>query len=162
VNQCEANQHKQKLIARLDNTRQLTLAVLEGINPDLIVHADSGWRVKDLIAHLTAWEGESLRSLLAYEHGGEYVLTGYASDHDYNARIFQRNVDLDYGLLHDLWMAGRDSFKTAIRQLPPEKFTGRFLFPWGARASIVMLVRDMTVHEKEHAAEIRRALDSQS
>jgi hypothetical protein len=162
MNRCEANQHKQKLIARLDVTRQQTLAILDGIDPELIVYPDSGWRVKDIIAHLNAWEIEAQRSLKAYLHGDEYCLTGFTNEHDYNAKILDWRYDFGYSLIYDLWIRGRASFKTSIASVPPNKFTGRFLFPWGVRASVVMLVRDMTVHEKEHAADIRRARESQS
>lgn len=162
MKQCELNQHQHKLIARLDHARQQTLSILKNASPDQIIYPDMGWRVKDILAHLAAWEGEALTSLLAYQNCSEYKLTGYASDHEYNAEIFRQNYDRPFEPIYEHWMAARDNLKTAIRQLPANQFKGKFLFPWGARASIVMLVRDMAIHEKEHAAEIHRVVQSQS
>lgn len=154
MNQCEVNQHQYKLIARLDNARQQTLVIVARIHPDQLIYPD--WRMKDILAHLTAWEKEAVKSLLAYQNGGEYTLTDYASDHEYNAEVFRQHYDLPFEQIYEHWMAARDNLKTAIRKLPPNQFKGKFLLPWGARASIVMMVRDMTVHEKNHAAEIAK------
>jgi hypothetical protein len=40
--------------------------------------------------------------------------------------------------------------------MPPEKFKGSLLFPWGRRGTIARLVAIFADHEEEHAKEIQK------
>ena len=53
----------ERLLGLLDETRIETRAALGRLADNPVVYPDSGWRVKDVLAHVAAWEDEAARSL---------------------------------------------------------------------------------------------------
>ena len=63
---------RQRSLNLLDETRLETRSTLSGIDPERVVHTDErAWRVRDVVGHLSVWNGEAARSLSAYARGGE-------------------------------------------------------------------------------------------
>ena len=56
-------QIKRDLIASMDQRRAETRAFVETLPPELPVHKDSDWTVRDLIIHLTALEADMISAL---------------------------------------------------------------------------------------------------
>jgi len=154
------DQEKARLIEVLDATRQEMLAVLQGVSSDLVVHPKTNWRMRDILAHLTAWEQEAVTSLVAYQNGETYVITGFSNDDEYNWQAYLKWFDIPFEQLYAEWTAVRERLKTALSATTPEKFPGDMVHPWWSPGTVIDLILSMESHEREHMEEIRRAVQS--
>jgi hypothetical protein len=150
---------KDDLRRKLDDSREKTRAALSGIDPQKVVYADTGWRVKDLIGHLLAWELEVTTSLRAYAAGKEYVIPGFTNDEVYNASVYERYRDVPFDQLRADWEAVRAGMISAIRAIPPERLDGQIMCPWKLYSDLNGIVRDMINHEAEHLQAILNQVD---
>jgi hypothetical protein len=142
----------------LDESRQKTLAALQGVDPRLMVYPEGGWRVQDVIAHLTAWEMEVATSLRAHATGKSYAIVGFTDDDSYNDQVFRRTKDAPKEQIYADWDAIRAAFKTAIRSIPSARFDKLILCPWNKKSTIDGIVKDMINHEAEHLQDILMAV----
>jgi hypothetical protein len=157
----DINREKARLIGLLDEARVYTLAVLDGLDPARCVHPASGWRVKDVVAHILVWEEEALRSLQALrDEQPFYTIPNFVSFDDYNRRAYERRKDVPLDqLLADLHTVRQDA-KTILGALPPERFTGTMPFPWPWEGTLSEMMAIMAAHERGHSSEIARAGES--
>ncbi|MGD9092582.1 MAG: hypothetical protein PVF74_07020, partial [Anaerolineales bacterium] len=63
---------KKHLIKLLTDSHSATRAAIEGVNPELPVYQESGWRIRDIIGHLATWDQQVTKSLRAFQAGMEY------------------------------------------------------------------------------------------
>ncbi len=154
----EAVVEKRCLIQLLDDARQTTLATLEHIDPELIVHPHSRWRVKDVVGHLAFWEEEALRSLLALRDGRIYTIAEFVSFDATNEEDFRRRHDQSFtSLLNDLRTV-RERLKAVLWAMPPGRLAGVMRFPWPWEGTPGELIETMAAHEREHLREIEAAV----
>ncbi len=149
------SREKSNFITRLDDSRKSTAAALANIDPEMVIYSASGWRVKDIIAHLAGWEREVVTSLNAYNAGGEYRIPDFTSDDDYNDRLFQQNKVLPTDQIYTHWQQTRAALKASILAVSPEVFAGQIMCPWGLTSGIAGIVNDMIKHEAEHLHDIQ-------
>lgn len=150
-----ADAERDHLIQRLKRAYDDAIKGIEGVDPDQVIYADSGWRAKDLIAHITAWEREMLRSLQAYAEDGEYRVPGYTTDDAYNAGAYLQHRDETWAEVRSNWDDVRRGMMAALRDLPAEKVHGEMLFPWGERGLMPKLIGSAVGHANEHIAHIQ-------
>lgn len=156
----EAALEKRCLVQILDNARQDTLAALDAIDPEKVVHSSSGWRVKDLVGHIVFWEEEALASLLALKEGKVYTIAEFISFDAYNDQDFKRRRSQPFNqILSDLHTT-RERLKMALLAVPPERFSGIIRFPWPWQGTLTDLIMTMAAHEREHAREILRVAEA--
>jgi uncharacterized protein (TIGR03083 family) len=155
----DISREKARLIGLLDEARACTLAVLDGVDPARCVHPATGWRVKDVVAHILVWEEEALRSLQALRVGPSfYTIPNFVSFDDYNRRAYERRKDVPLDqLLADL-RAVRDDAKAILGALPPKCFTDPIPFPWPWAGTLSEMITIMAAHEHGHSSEIARAV----
>jgi hypothetical protein len=156
----ETETEKASLIDELDSARRRTLAILRDADEHHIVHAATGWRVKDVVAHILIWEEEALAALRARQKGETYTIAGFDSFDSYNERAFERHRDTPFEQiktgLHDV----REEMKAILLALPPERFAGSMRYPWPWMGSLSDLMAIMAAHERSHADEIRQAIQA--
>ncbi len=145
---------RESLFARLDETRQQSAHALEGADPLRVIYAESRWRVKDIIAHLMAWEVEVATSVRSYAGGKAYQIENFPGDDIYNDRLFRKYLDLSVEDVFNDWDAVRAGLKSAIRAIEPEHLDGQILCPWGKYSTLTGIVDDMIEHEQEHIHDI--------
>jgi hypothetical protein len=154
----DAAVEKRCLIQLLDDARQDTLATLKQIDPELVVHPHSHWRVKDVVGHLAFWEEEAMRSLLALRDSRIYTIAEFVSFDATNEEDYRRRRDQSFtSLLNDLRTV-RERLKAALWAMPPGQFSGMMRFPWPWVGSLGELIETMAAHEREHLREIRAAV----
>lgn len=146
------------LILLLDESRRAMLAVLEQVSPETVVHEDSGWRVQDLIGHVTYWEIVVVEGLRACLAGKEYLMSGLPDLNAINEREAQQRRAWTFQQIRDESERVRQEFKTLLWAFPPEKLVEPFRYPWGQMGSVPALVKNMAEHEDEHRLEIERLL----
>ena len=150
---------KENLSQLLANCRVETEAVLMGADPKQVIYADGGWRVKDIIAHLTAWEREVMTSIRAYSDGAIYTITNYTTADAYNEVVFRRDYDLPFQQLQMDSVVIHAGFISAVRAIPNELWEGQITCPWNLPSAIDGLIRFMVNHEINHRHDIRSKVD---
>ena len=150
---------KETLSQLLYNCRAETEAVLMGADPEQVIYTESGWRVKDIIAHLTAWEREVMTSIRAYSDAAVYTITNYTTADEYNDLVFRRDYDLPFQQLQMDSVAIHAGFIAAVRAIPNERWEGQIICPWNLPSAIDGLIRFMVNHEINHRHDIRSKVD---
>jgi len=144
---------KQELIRQLDEARAELLAAIEGI--DLHAEIYPGWTVKELFAHLTGWDDAVTSSLRAHAGGREAATPAVEGIDNYNAMSLETREPLSYEQTRQECMAARELLKTALNELPPEKFGEPLILPWGGTGAVQRLIQVFVHHDKqEHTPEL--------
>jgi hypothetical protein len=150
---------KRRLLELLDQTHAATRETLAGIDLELPVYPDSGWRIRDILGHIAAWDRQVAKSLSAYRDGHEYAL----ADHDeaaFNKQSIAEQQAIETQQLFEEWEKAREEFENAVDEIPIDQFPGDVLYPWGdERSTIALLVETMAEHDVEHHNEIVKALE---
>jgi|SRR5579884_3609587 hypothetical protein len=147
-----------RLLGLLDGAREEMRAVADLSLANEVVYRDSGWQVRDVIAHVAAWEDEAARSLEAFLEGESYHIPGFVSDDVYNRQNRDRWANADVAEVWVAWEAARARLKDALGRFDVAAAAGELVAPWGARGTVHMVIREMAQHEREHAADVRAAL----
>jgi hypothetical protein len=150
-------QEKQRLIHQLETERRQTIAVLQGLDPYLVVHTDSGWRVKDLVGHLAAWDREVLAAMQAFHEGDHYIIPNFTSQ-GFNEAQYERRRTLDPAQIRMDWGMVRRDVQDMIHDLHAHLFETDMTYPWGERGKVVALIEELASHEAEHRGEIEARL----
>ncbi|MBN2306275.1 MAG: DinB family protein [Anaerolineae bacterium] len=149
------------IIDRLDHARAETRRVLDGIDPDLIVHPVTGWRVKDVIGHILVWEEEALRSLRALHQDDQpYAIPDFGSFDTYNQRDYDRRREEPFEQLVAALEQVREDIKVALRAVPARWFEVELRFPWPDMGTLEHMMLIMAYHERGHIIEIARAVEN--
>lgn len=84
------------------------------------------WSVRDLIAHVTWWEEESLKHLPVVLGGGRPVRYSvkYGGIDAFNALMTEQKRDLSLGEVREEFVETHRRLLEYIRSLPPEAFVG--------------------------------------
>ena len=151
---------KPELLRALDETHRRTLEILRAADPDQVVYEESGWRVKDIAAHVVTWETETLRSFHAFRRGGAYSIPNFVSDDDFNGFAAASRMDEPMPQIMEDWEATRSWLKMILNAMSEDDFSAEMTYPSGRRGSARVLVQEIVEHEAEHAQHIRAALES--
>jgi hypothetical protein len=153
---------KERLLDLLADAYSVLRATVEGIDPELRVHTDTdtGWRIRDIIGHIAAWDREVAKSLRAFRAGTEYSIPDLEED-AFNQQAVLVQQELTAQQVFTEWDQAREDFKAAVQEIPSDQFPGDLLFPWDdERGSIVYLVEYMVGHDAEHRDEIVVAIQA--
>lgn len=146
---------KLPLVDLLAVTRQDTLAALKEVDLDQIMHPESGWRVRDVVAHLIAWDIAAVQALQHLQSGTVDAIPDYSDMDSYNAREVAKRKDRPVDDLFAEWAALHEEFKAVVENMPDDLMGTRFRFPWGAHGTGYYLVEVMAGHEQHHCEEIQ-------
>lgn len=144
---------KTQLLQDLDTARELMRTVVDSLDPKDEVYP--GWKIKQVMAHITGWDEASIDSIKAFAGGGESAITAYKGINEYNADSVETRQDLSEEQTRREWEVARIELKAALLNIPNARFDEEILFPWGYRASLETLVTVLIEHERDHANEIR-------
>jgi hypothetical protein len=140
------------LLEDMDKSRQASRKALQTVDPQKVIYQESGWRVQDIVAHITAWEEEAVRSLQAHHQGSAYRITNFTDDDSYNHDQYLKRKDLSTEAVFAAWEKVREDFKAVVSLL--ETAAGTMLLPWGEWNTVPHLVREMFKHEENHINDI--------
>jgi hypothetical protein len=150
---------KQRLLELLAETHAVTRSKLEGIDLELRVYPDSGWRIRDIIGHIATWDRQVVKSLDAYRLGKEYAIPNL-DEANFNEQTVLAQQEMTAQQIFKEWEQAREDFTRAVEEIPLDQFLGDLLYPWGdERGTIAYLVKMMTDHDTEHRVEIVKALE---
>jgi hypothetical protein len=148
---------KEELLHDLIDARATFMVAIEGLTPDQMLRpgACGIWSVKDMLAHLTAWESELVTALNHAQQKKVPRLVKIDDVDGWNDEQYHENVrrPMDV-ILKDF----EDVHQMLLRMV--EAYNDKALFdnrryPWMEGESLAFLVEDTaTIHEREHAEEI--------
>ena len=151
---------KRELIAALDDGRAAARAFVELLPPDLAVHANSEWTVRDLIIHLTALEGDMI-SAMQSAIDGESFSVDLRGQEDAPALYDLRRRDWARHSWDDLlleWERTRHQLRGVVLAFPVKRIETPFSNPFFVDYDLIGAVRACGAHERQHLAEMRAAL----
>jgi hypothetical protein len=151
---------RERLIDLLSATHSKTYATLKGIDLEMQVYEDGGWRIRDILGHIATWDRQVSLSLRAFSGGTEYAIPEFDED-AFNNEDVRRQNSLTSQQIFEEWESAREVFKDAVREIPQDHFPGDLLYPWGdERGTVVKIVEEMCDHDEEHYSEIVRAIEA--
>ncbi len=145
-----------KISERLTAVEADVVAALRTRKPDSVAHADSGWTVKDVIAHVTAWNWQMLLSCLAALKGGEYRLAPFLSEQQ-NWVFYRAALAQPWPAVRAEWLASHASARQLMEKLTPAQWALVVMAPWGSTLSMAELIDDISGHTESHLREILHA-----
>ncbi len=154
----EVTVNKQELLRRIDESHQQALDLLRDALPEQIIYEESGWRVKDIVAHVATWDAETLRSFHAFRRGGEYSIPNYHGYDDFNAYAASMRMDEPLEQIMADWEATRSWLKIILNAISEDDFAAEMTYPSGKRGTVRQIVQEIAEHEAEHMEHIRAVI----
>lgn len=142
-----------QLIETLDDARTEMRAALEVV--DRSQEVSGRWTIKEVLAHITGWDSVTLASLRALAAGDTPRRSISGGIDAYNAQIAAECEGLGFEQVLERWELAREQLKAAVGDVPGDRLTERFVFPWGAHGTIADMLMVLAAHEEEHAEETR-------
>jgi hypothetical protein len=146
-----------RLTRLLDENYARAAAELNGFDPGVVVYAESGWRVQDIISHLLAWDSEVTSSLTAYHAGSAYRIPDFDLQR-YNAASYEKRKGHPASHIYTEWENARSQLKSIVAQMTPAELDGEMTYPSGRRGKANALIEEVMEHQHEHFADIYTAL----
>ena len=158
---------KTELLEALEDSRQEMLELLEDLPDETLLKPGviGEWSIKDILAHLTYWEGQVVTLLFQIQSGIAKPTTAHFSGEHVdvlNQRWYEAGKDRSLEMIWQDWVGVR---KQTIRRvadfndkdlIDPQQYAwagGKTLFEW--------ILGDTTEHEEEHGDQIGEWLDAQ-
>ena len=148
---------KDRLTAHLIEVHAALRATIEDADPTLIIHADTGWRVHDVIGHVAVWYRYRVNTVRALQRGETYTIPNYVRG-DYNTQQVAQRQDWPFDEILAEWEQGHADLIAALDGLSDGQFQAEVAMPWGDRLTLAEFVERMARHEAEHHQEILAAL----
>lgn len=149
---------KAALVAELNRTLSEGMEALKGIDPNAVVYADSGWTVKDLIAHLAAWDEPGVLCFEAFAEGNTYRIPNYVDYDTFNWQEYEKRKNLPVDEVYASWEAARTRIREIVEQLTPEQLEEQIMYPAGNYNTCATLVTEVWEHQEEHFEQIFAAV----
>lgn len=149
---------KPELLRALDQTHSRTLELLRDADPEQVIYEESGWRIKDVVAHVVTWETESLRSFHAFRRGGAYSIPNFVSDDDFNGYAASSRMEEPMPQIMEDWQATRSWLTMILNAMSEDDLSAEMTHPSGTVGTARSLAQDIAEHEALHAEHIRAAL----
>jgi len=151
---------KATLIADLRAARARLLDAIDGLSPDdmLRVGAAGIWSVKDVLAHLVAWEAELITTLSRLpQHGQHPPHIVEIEDIDaWNAEQYRMSVPRALDSILEDFHGVHKHLIQAIEALDNRTLEDNRRFPWLEGEALSYLILENAIwHEEEHAEDIR-------
>lgn len=151
---------QEKLVNSLLTSHSNTQNTIRGVDLEIVVYQDPPWQIRDVLWHIAIWDRQVTQSIRAFTDGSEYSIPGYEED-NFNNDMYYEGTKLTIEKLLEECDQARFGLRDAVKDLPVEKYSSDFLYPWGDESGdITRLVNDIVEHDEEHLAEIEAVLSS--
>lgn len=150
---------KQNIIAAYERARSKFLRAIDGLSEDemLMPGAVGYWSVKDVLAHLTAWESELITGLVHVENkkkGAPAVATIEDID-EWNEEQYHSNAGRGLDVIWDDFHGVAKYLVEAIKALDDKALDDNRAFAWMEGEPLSYLIYENAIwHEEEHAEDI--------
>ena len=136
------------LIQRLKEKREVIEQLVANAPSDKEIYA--GWKIKELLAHLSGWDDAIVEALQAHAKGEPVNRTVSTGINAYNAKTVRTRESLSLEQVIKEWKATRELVFHALDDLPDEKFNQQLTFPWGEPGTVAYFIEIFVEHEEHH------------
>ena len=125
------------------------------------------WSIKDVVAHLRAWQQRSLARLEAALHNREPVYPAWPEQldpeaegqpHDLNAWLYEQERDTAWADVHQRWRAGFLRLLELANTIPEDALADKATFPWLEGYALMDVLQGSLEHHREHAEHLAPVL----
>lgn len=158
--------NKKGLLAVIDEERRALDSLFEhlSINQMCTPGVESFWSIKDIMAHITAWERlalDRIHSALTGEALKYPVIEGDNFIDDFNADVYEENKDTPLDMVEHDYKASHEELVDQIKSLDDGFLNSMLPFDWaGELTAMVFISANTHWHYLEHAAAIRNWLST--
>lgn len=119
----------------------------------------STWSVKDVIAHLMAWQQISIARLQAAQLGSEPVFPNWLAGRDpeseedleqFNARIYATYCEQPWSRVYQNWRDGFLRFLKLGQEIPEKDLLDTEKYPWLKGYALLAVLQGSCEHHREH------------
>jgi len=117
------------------------------------------WSIKDVVAHLMAWQQVSIARLEAGRRGDQPVLPAWLSGEDpdseeyleqFNRAIYEGHRQEPWEQVHQEWRDGFLSLLELAAEIPEADLLDANKFPWLAGYPLLAVLEGTLGHHREH------------
>ena len=142
------------LIKSIDSVRGELNVMLESIDPELEICP--GWKIKEVVGHITAWEIVIDKALKAFQAGDPpYFLREQDFDLFNKGEVEKRSGWTLADVIRE-WEEVRKELKGTITKLNEDDLQMEIVLPWGSERTVQELIEIIAEHEGEHAESVKR------
>lgn len=150
---------KRELIYEYEIARAKFMHAINGLEEeDLLISGAVGhWSIKDVMAHLTAWESELITALVRIENGNASIPNIVKIDDidEWNDEQYEASTQRGLDVIWDDFMGIKKHMVEAIESLDETILMDNRKFPWMEGEALSYLVYENAIwHEEEHAMDI--------
>ena len=151
------NREKQRILNELISARAELLAVISDLTPQqmLIPGAVGIWSVKDVLAHLVAWESELVTALNHAQMRRKPAIVDIEDIYDWNEEQYHANVRRPLDAVLSDFTGVHKMLLKMVEEYDDKALTDNRVYSWMEGEPLWYLVEDTAcMHEREHAEEI--------
>jgi uncharacterized damage-inducible protein DinB len=156
---------KQEILEQIREARGAMLAALDGLPPDAMLHPGviGLWSVKDVLAHLTAWESELVTALAQLDKPSRVPEIVRIEDIDqWNDAQYRASARRSLQAVMDDFNGVHKHLLKAVESLDDKTLDDARKFPWMEGEPLWYLIAENGYwHEQEHAENIRQWREEQ-
>jgi hypothetical protein len=152
---------KQDLLAVIDKEWGALKSLIEKTSEEyrMIPEVQADWSVKDIMAHITAWERFGQDRIHSAKTGEPIQFPVIESDdfvNDFNAEVYKENASVPLSKVEDEFEAAHEELLETIRELDDDFLQSALPFDWaGDLTAMVFLSANTHWHYPEHGLAIR-------
>jgi len=153
---------KQHLLIALGEEFNRWEALLASLSEAQITAAQlpKSWSIKDVVAHLRAWQQRSIARLEAAQLNREPEYPRWPEQfdpevedqpHDLNAWLYEQHRDQPWSSVYEDWRAGFLRFLELAAAIPEKDLLDPKRYPWLEGYALVAVLQGSYEHHQEHA-----------
>ena len=131
---------------------------IEGQDLNIVAHLDSGWKIKDILTHLTFVDQSSTLLLEGFIEDREPDIPEEWQKYGANDFIHEERKDYSVARVLAEFEAARNELKAAYQRIPGDRETEKFMAPWQYHYTPEWFAQMLADHAAIHQQEIVRAL----
>lgn len=158
---------KTELLEALEDGHQELLEMLQDLPDEMLLKPGviGEWSIKDILAHLTYWEGQLVTLLFQAQRGAAKPSTVHFSKisiEDLNQRWYLSGKDRALEMVWQDWQGVRKQTIRRVTDLNEQDLNDIHRYTWLEGVPLFQWIANDTIeHEDEHADQIREWIDRQ-
>lgn len=145
-----------EIFDKIADSRQTLMEAIDGLDGETIstIRWDQKWTVKDLLAHIIAWDESCLEPLRKFGRGEPFAAEEIKDHNAWNAQQVERwSARPLETVLRELTRV-RLELLAAAQQVDERSWKVELQLPWGEKGTVAHILSGLAWHENEHAKEI--------
>ncbi len=136
------------LLAEIDQVRTDMGKVVQEIDTKLMIYP--GWTIKEMIAHITAWEVVIQKAFQAYIAGDPPYFLREQDFDIFNEEAVNFRASWSMEQVLQEWRDVRKDLIKTIQKLKETDLPVEMVLPWGSERTVAELIEIIGEHEGEH------------